>query len=201
METDMRSPPRRIVSHLAALACALAFAASPVQAKTFRYADQGDVLSMDPYMFNEALLLNFTGNIYEGLVGRGKNLEPIPNLATDWKQTSPTVWRFNLRRNVKFHNGTPFSADDVLFSLERARGEGSDVKMYVGTIKEIRKVDDYTLDIVTYEPYAILPNMLINWYIVSKSGCEKNGAVRPVDVRKGTENYASNHANGTGPSC
>jgi len=184
---------------LAALGCALAFAATPVQAKTFRYADQGDVLSMDPYMFNEALLLNFTGNIYEGLVGRGKDLEPIPNLATDWKQTSPTVWRFNLRRNVKFHDGTPFSADDVLFSLERARGEGSDVKMYVGTIKEIRKINDYSLDIVTYEPFAILPNMLINWYIVSKSWCEKNGAVRPVDVRKGTENYASNHANGTGP--
>ncbi len=180
------------------LACAI-FLATNAMAKPFRYANQGDVLSMDPYMFNESLLLNFTGNMYEALVGRGKTLAPQPELATDWKQTSPTVWRFNLRKNVKFHNGTPFTADDVLFSLERARGEGSDVKMYVGAIKNIKKIDDYTIDIVTSEPFPILPSMVSTWYIVSKAWCEKNGAVRPVDVRKGTENFASAHANGTGP--
>jgi peptide/nickel transport system substrate-binding protein len=199
METTMNKTRRSVGRHLAALACALAIAAAPAAAKTFRYADQGDVLSMDPYMFNEQLLLNFTGNIYEPLVGRGKNLEPVPQLATDWKQTSPTVWRFNLRKNVKFQDGTPFTADDVLFSYERARGEGSDVKLYVGEIKEIRKVNEYTVDVVTNQPFAILPHMITTWYIVSKAWCEKNGAVRPVDVRKGTENYASNHANGTGP--
>ena len=191
----LRALPRIAIS----LACALALATAPAQAKTFRYADQGDVLSMDPYMFNEALLLNFTGNLYEGLIGFGQHLEPIPLLATDWKQTSPTVWRFNLRRNVKFHDGTSFTADDVLFSLERARSEGSDVKMYVGAVKEIRKIDDHTVDIVTHAPFPILPGMIRPWYIVSRSWCEKNGAVQPVDVRKGTENYASTHANGTGP--
>src|SRR5215470_9909502 len=81
------------------LACALALA-SPANAKTFRYADQGDALSMDPYMFNEAVQLSFMANIYEGLTGRGKKLETVPLLATDWKQTSPTVWRFNLRKDV-----------------------------------------------------------------------------------------------------
>ncbi|HTS55529.1 MAG TPA: ABC transporter substrate-binding protein [Burkholderiales bacterium] len=181
------------------LACALALAASPAHAKTFRYADQGDALSMDPHMFNEAVQLSFTANIYEGLTGRGKKLETVPLLATDWKQTSPTVWRFNLRHDVKFHDGTPFTADDVLFSLERARGEGSDVKMYVGAVKEIRKIDAHTVDIVTHDPFPILPSMLGTWYIMSKAWCEKNGALRPVDVRKATENYASTHANGTGP--
>ena len=58
-------------------------------AKTFRLADQGDVLSMDPYMVNESLLLSFTGNLYEGLTGYGKKLELVPELATDWKQTAP----------------------------------------------------------------------------------------------------------------
>jgi peptide/nickel transport system substrate-binding protein len=181
------------------LVCALALAAAPAQGKTFRYANQGDVLSMDPYMFNEAVLLSFTGNMYESLVGRGKKLEFVPELATDWKQTSPTVWRFNLRKNVKFHDGTPFSAADVLFSLERARGEGSDQKTRVAEIQEIRKIDDYTVDIVTRHPFPILPGEISRWYVVSKAWCEKNNAVQTVDVRKGTENYASTHANGTGP--
>ena len=195
----MNTASRRIAVRLAAGLCLLAVAAAPAAAKTFRYADQGEVLSMDPYMFNEQLLLNFTGNMYEPLVGRGKDLEPVPQLATDWKQTSPTVWRFNLRKNVKFHDGTPFTADDVLFSYQRARGDGSDVKLYVGEIKEIRKINEHTIDIVTDQPFAILPRMITAWYIMSRVWCEKNGAVKPVDVRKGTENYASNHANGTGP--
>ena len=187
---------RRIV---VSLVCAIALAALTAHAKTFRYADQGDALSMDPHMFNEAIQLGFAANMYEGLVGRGKKLETVPGLATDWKQTSPTVWRFNLRRNVRFHDGSPFSADDVIFSLERARGEGSDVKMYVGAIQEIRKVDAHVVDIVTREPFPILPGTLSLWYIMSKTWCEKNNAARPVDVRKGIENYASAHANGTGP--
>ena len=176
-----------------------ALAACTAHAKTFKFADQGDVVSMDPYFFNESLLLNFTGNMYEALTGRGRKLEVIPELATDWKQTAPTVWRFNLRKNVKFHDGTPFSADDVIFSLERARGEGSDIKSYVGSFKEIRKIDSHTIDIVTTAPFPILPEVITQWRMMSKAWCEKNNALKPSDVRKGIENHASGNANGTGP--
>ena len=182
-----------------ALAVTVYAAAGVAHAKTFTYADQGDALSMDPHMLNESLQLNFLGNVYEALVGHSKKLKLQPELATDWKQTSPTVWRFNLRKGVKFHDGSPFTADDVIFSYERARGEGSDMKTYVGQIKEIRKIDSHTIDIVTLEPFPILPDVMALWYIMSKNWCEKNNATRPVDVRKGTENYASTHANGTGP--
>jgi peptide/nickel transport system substrate-binding protein len=154
---------------------------------------------MDPYMFNEALLLNFDGNIYEALVGRGKKLELVPELATEWKNTAPTIWRFKLRERVHFHDGSPFTADDVIFSLGRARDASSDVKAYVAPIKEIRKIDAYTIDIITHQPFPILPDTIALWYILPKKWCEQNNAVTPVDVRKGTENYASNHANGTGP--
>jgi peptide/nickel transport system substrate-binding protein len=184
---------------LAVLLAAACLAAGVASAKTFRYADQGDVLSMDPYMFNEALLLNFDGNMYESLVGLNKKLELEPGLATEWKQTSPTVWRFKLRPNVKFHDGSPFTADDVLFSLERARSASSDMKTYVAAIKEIKKVDALTIDIVTTAPFPILPRNIAFWYVMPKAWCEKNGATQPVDVRKGTENYASTHENGTGP--
>jgi len=131
-------------------ACALSLGVlAPVQAQTFKYANQGDALSMDPHSLNESLQLTFTGNIYEPLIGRGKKLELVPALATDWKQTAPTVWRFNLRKNVRFHDGTPFTADDVIFSYNRSRGDGSDVKSKIGSIKEIRKLDDHTIDVVT----------------------------------------------------
>jgi peptide/nickel transport system substrate-binding protein len=185
-------------SAVLAFAAALTVAA-PLQAKSFRFANQGDALSMDPHSLNESLQLNFLANIYEPLVGRGKKLELVPALATDWKQTAPTVWRFNLRKGVTFHDGTPFTADDVIFSYNRARGDGSDVKTYVGSIKEIRKLDAHTIDIITNEPFPILPDVISLWMIMSKKWSEDNRATQPVDKRKGVENTASFKANGTGP--
>jgi len=189
---------------LSALLAGVMFAAGAAvapaaQAQTFKFANQGDALSMDPHSLNESFQLAFTGNIYEPLIGRGKKLELVPALATDWKQTSPTTWRFNLRKNVRFHDGTPFTADDVIFSYGRAQDAGSDVKTYVGSIKEIRKVDDHTVDMITSEPFPILPDVVTNWYIMSKKWSEENRATQPVDKRKGVENTASFKANGTGP--
>ena len=190
----------RVRHYLIATVCGLGLmCAATVNAATFRFADQGDPISMDPHSLNESFQLNFTGNIYEPLVQRGKKLELIPGLATSWKQTAPTVWRFDLRRNVKFHDGTPFTADDVIFSLERAKDESSDVKVHVGSIKEIRKIDANTIDIVTNGPFPILPDAINTWLIMSKAWCEKNNATVPVDVRKGKENAATLKANGTGP--
>ena len=79
---------------------------------------------MDPHSLNESLQLTSPGNVYEGLVGRDKDLTLTPGLATSWKQTSPTVWRFELRKGVQFHDGTPFTADDVLFSYGAHAGRG-----------------------------------------------------------------------------
>jgi peptide/nickel transport system substrate-binding protein len=191
--------PMRAVLLAGALFAAGAAVTPSAQAQTFKFANQGDALSMDPHSLNESFQLAFTGNIYEPLIGRGKKLELVPALATDWKQTAPTVWRFNLRKNVRFHDGTPFTADDVIFSYRRAQGDGSDVKTYVGAIKEIRRIDDHAIDIVTNEPFPILPDVVTNWFMMSKKWCEENKATQPVDKRKGVENTASFKANGTGP--
>jgi peptide/nickel transport system substrate-binding protein len=193
-----RMAARLGIALMAALGAAT-IAAAPAAAKTFRFANQGDALSMDPHSLNESLQLNFLANIYEPLVGRGKKLELVPALATDWKQTAPTVWRFNLRKGVTFHDGTPFTADDVIFSYDRAKGDGSDVKTYVGSIKEIRRIDDHAIDVVTNDPFPILPDVISLWMIMSKKWCEENRATQPVDKRKGIENTASFKANGTGP--
>ena len=170
-----------------------------LNAKTIRIGNQGDALSMDPHSLNESLQLSVTGNVYEGLVGRNKDLSLAPLLATKWSQPTPSVWRFELRKGVQFHDGTPFTADDVLFSMARAGADGSDMKSYTNDIKEVRKVNDFVVEIETKGPFPILPDVLSLVYIMSKNWAETNQATRPVDRRKGVENAASFRANGTGP--
>ena len=183
----------------AAVLSALAATSLIANAQTIRIANQGDALSMDPHSLNESLQLSTTANVYETLTGRNKDLSLAPLLATSWKQVSPAVWRFELRKGVKFHDGTPFTADDVLFSLARAGGDGSDMKSNTNDIKEVRKVDDFTVDIETKAPFPVLPDVLSTVMIMSKKWCIENKAEKPVDRRKGIENTASFKANGTGP--
>jgi peptide/nickel transport system substrate-binding protein len=184
---------------LALIGSALAATSFVASAVTLRIGNQGDAQSLDPHSLNESLQLTVVGNVYEPLVTRDRNYKLAPSLATDWKQTSPTVWRFNLRKGVEFHDGTPFTADDVIFSYERAKGDGSDMKSYVGQIKEIKKIDAHTIDFVLNNPFPILPELFTQWHMMSKKWCETNQATRPVDRRKGIENAASFRANGTGP--
>ena len=189
------------MKHKNNLLCAAVFAvaAAGAQAQTVRIANQGDALSMDPHSLNESLQLSVTGNVYEGLLERKKDLSLAPALATSWKQTSPTVWRFELRKGVQFHDGTPFTADDVVFSFNRTQVEGSDMKSYTNDFKQVRKINDHTVEIETKAPFPILPDVITLVYMMSKKWAETNQAARPVDRRKGIENAASFRANGTGP--
>lgn len=179
--------------------CTLSATSFVVSAQTLRVANQGDALSMDPHSLSEFLQFSVTGNVYEGLVLRNKDLSLAPGLATSWKQTSPSVWRFELRKGVQFHDGTPFTADDVLFSFARTQADGSDMKSYTNDFKEVRKINDFTVEIETKSPFPILPEVLSLVYMMSKKWCETNQSVKPVDRRKGIENAASFRANGTGP--
>jgi peptide/nickel transport system substrate-binding protein len=183
----------------AAVAAVLGVTSLTAGAVTLRIANQGDALSLDPHSLNESLQISVNENVYEALVTRGRTYKLEPALATAWKQTAPAIWHFDLRKNVQFHDGTPFTADDVIFSYERAKGEGSDMKSYVGIIKEIRKINDHSIDVVTNQPFPILPELFTHFDIMSKRWCETNQATKPVDRRKGIENAASFRANGTGP--
>src|SRR5437588_3247596 len=137
----------------AILIAALPVGITPVSAKTFRWANDGDVISMDPYARQETTLLSFMANIYEPLIQRDKKLALEPALATEWSQTAPDTWHFKLRPGVKFHDGTPFTADDVVFSFERALA--SQIAATLATAKEIHKIDDLTVDIITKGPDPI----------------------------------------------
>lgn len=184
----------------AGLAAAVALAvAGAAEAKTLRWAFQGDAQSLDPYGLNETFTLGLLGNVYEGLTRRDKDLKIIPGLAERWEIVEPTRWRFHLRKGVKYHNGNAFTADDVIFSWKRVSADGSDLKTRMATVKEMVKVDDHTVDVITTVPNPILNAEWDTWYIMDKEWAEANDAVAPQDVTKGKENYATRNANGTGP--
>jgi peptide/nickel transport system substrate-binding protein len=185
---------------LISLLAALLVAAVPLaSAKTLRWSSQGDFLTADPHGQNESLTNSINGHVYEGLVTRGKKLEVVPQLATSWKQTDPRTWVFTLRKGVKFHDGSPFTADDVVFSILRAQGATSNFRVYGNAVGVPRKIDDFTVELVTPVPNPVELEMLVNLYIMSKSWCEKNNSVRSQDFTNKEETYTARNANGTGP--
>jgi len=173
-------------------------AAVPVQATTLRWAAQNDILTFDPHSQNHATTLAMLMHVYEGLTRYGKKYEIEPALATSWKQVSPTQWRFSLRRNVRFHDGTPFTADDVVFSFGRIQQPQGTLQVYVAGVKEIRKVDDHTVDFILAGPDPVLLRKIIDFRIMSKAWAEKNRAQNVQDAKAKDETYASRNANGTG---
>jgi len=194
---------RMIMAGGAAIALALSapFAAAPAEAqgKVFRWANDGDVNSMDPYARNETFLLAFLQNIYEPLARRDKKSQLEPGLAVKWGQTAPTTWFFDLRPGVKFHDGTPFTADDVVFSLNRANGKGSNMLGYFATVKAIRKVSDLRVEVDTNVPDPLLASKWAQLGMMSKAWAEKNKAETVGDLTKNEENFATRNAMGTGP--
>ncbi len=181
------------------LMVALLATALPLSAQTLRWSSQGDLQTLDPHSQNESLTNSLNGQVYESLVNRGKQLEIVPVLATEWQQTAPTVWRMKLRPNVKFHDGAPFTADDVLFSVQRAAAGSSDIKVYATALGEVRKVDPLTVEFKLAQVNPIFLQHLSTIQIMSKVWSEKHGTTKPLDFKAKEESYASLNANGTGP--
>ena len=178
----------------------LALAALPAQAaNVFRFAFQGDLKSLDPYSLKESFTIGLHGAVYEALITRDKDLKLAPQLAESWETPEPTRWRFHLRKGVKFHDGSPFTADDVIFSASRVRAPGSNFQTNVPADSEFVKVDDYTVDMVLKKPNPIAVYQFSGWYIMSKAWAEKNGATQPTPPTATSPSYATLHENGTGP--
>lgn len=175
------------------------FLSLSAHAEPFRYAFRVDPATLDPQAIAETFTLSWLGQVYEPLVARGKKLELIPGLATKWEQPDPLTWRFTLRPGAKFHGGEPFTADDVVFTIDRVKMEGSDMGYTVNSVKTVKKIDDLTVDMVLEKPNPILPYQITSTYMMSKSWAEANGAGKPASVKAKIENFASTNANGTGP--
>ncbi len=183
----------------AVLAAALAMGLSSASAETFKYAFQGTLKSLDPYSLNETFTLGFLGNVYEGLTRRDGDLNIQPALAESWEVVEPTRWRFHLRKGIKFHNGNDFNADDVIFSADRVRSEGSDLKTRINAEVKFEKVDDHTVDAILPSPNPILHYEWDTWAIVDKEWTEANDSVKVTSASDEAATKISLEANGTGP--
>ena len=140
-----------------AVTAATALSIAGADARSIKWARSGDTLTLDPHAQNEGPTANVNRQIYEPLVERDRSGKLLPTLAVSWKITEdPTVWEFKLRQGVKFHNGNAFDADDVVFSLDRARQPTSDYKGYLTSVEKVTKVDAHTVHIKTKGPNPIL---------------------------------------------
>ena len=161
-------------------------------AQELRVGLANEPTAMDPHYHNLSPNNSLLNHIFERLVGQDERQRMVPELAESWKTLDPNTWEIKLRRNVKFHDGSPFTADDVLFSFERApnvENSPSSFGIYIKG-KTLTKVDDYTIHIKTAAPYPLMPNDLSTIYIISKKNA--TGAKTP-DYNSGKA------AIGTGP--
>ena len=182
-----------------ALALAVLAAAGVSHAATLRIAGANDILTFDPHAQNHQTTLAYQQMVYESLVRYNEKYEVEPSLAAKWTMVSPTQIRFELRKGVKFHDGAPFTADDVVFSLNRAMTPPSNMTAYVQSVKEVKKVDDHTVDVILKGPSPVVLRELVEARIMNKAWAEKNNATKAQDYKAKEENFASRNANGTGP--
>jgi peptide/nickel transport system substrate-binding protein len=180
----------RVVCRLVAAAVFL-FAGS-VSAQELRIGLGAEPTAMDPHYHNLSPNNSLLTHIFESLVDQDERQRLQPGLAESWKAIDDTTWEFKLRRNVKFHDGTPFTADDVIFSFERApnvEGSPSNFGIYAKG-KTFTRVDDHTVHVKTAAPYPLMPNDVSQVFIVSR----KHGqAAKTPDYNSGKA------AIGTGP--
>ncbi|MFY7972873.1 MAG: ABC transporter substrate-binding protein [Rubrivivax sp.] len=185
-----------------ALAAVLAGAVAGAQAqgKTFRWASAGDPQTMDPHSQNESMTNMMNGQVYEGLVARDKKLNLVPALATSWQQTGPLTWRFKIRQGVRFHDGSPMTVDDVVFSIQRAKEPTSNIAVYANAVGTPVAIDRETVEFRLAKVNPIfLEHIAAPLWIMSRAWCEKNRVTRPLDFKNKEESFAGFNANGTGP--
>ncbi|MEM7566712.1 MAG: ABC transporter substrate-binding protein, partial [Pseudomonadota bacterium] len=172
---------------------------SLANAETLRWARAGDSLTLDPHAQNEGPTHTLAHQIYEPLLQRDMSGEIIPALATEWGVTDdPTVWEFKIREGVTFHEGQELTAEDVVFSFERALKPTSAMKELLNSIESIEAVDDYTVQFTTKGPNPLLPVNFTNLFVMDSGWAEENDVLDPQDIANGETNFAATNANGTG---
>jgi peptide/nickel transport system substrate-binding protein len=177
---------------------AMGMAGVSMAAKTFKWSSAGDITTQDPHGQDESFTKSFNAMVYERLIMPGKDMSPTPWLATSWKVVSPTKRVFTLRKDVKWQDGTPFTADDVVFSFERA-AKSKQFRTYSIPAGVAKKIDDYTVEFTTEKPNPVGTISIGEIPIMSKAWAEKNKAIDPQDFSSKDITFASRNAMGTGP--
>tara|TARA_E500000331_G_scaffold357654_1_gene420218 strand:+ start:1655 stop:3244 length:1590 start_codon:yes stop_codon:yes gene_type:complete len=168
--------------------------AAAVKAQTLRIGLGTEPTSIDPHYHNLGPNNQIAQHFFSRLIEQDEKQRLMPGLAKSWKAINDTTWEFKLRKGVKFHDGSSFNADDILFSMERGANQPnakSSFKLYThGGSKNFIKVDDYTIRVTTPRPYPLMPTDLSNVHIVSKKvGDKLEGDFNNGSVAHGTGPY------------
>ena len=190
----MRALMRPLIAAWLAVVAASAGVAAPL-----RIASGFDPQTMDPHALALLYQSRVVTQVYDALVNRDEQFRPEPALALSWQAVGPTTWRFKLRPGVIFHDGSPFTADDVVFSIERVLGPTSQRAFQLKGVTGAKKVDELTVDVHLATPDAVLPEKFIALAMMSKAWCLKHGVERAQDFNGKQETFAVRNANGTGP--
>ena len=157
--------------------------------KTLKVGLASGAYTMDPQAFNETSTNSILSNIFDTLVRFDENIKVRPSLAKSWSNPEPTVWIMNLKRDVKFHNGNIFSADDVLFTFNRIKQwDKSGFKGKVSMIDKVEKIDKFTVKFTTKKAFPIFLRKLTYVSMLDKETLEGK-----------SDNWIGLHPMGTGP--
>jgi peptide/nickel transport system substrate-binding protein len=175
-------------------------AAPPATAENVvRFTSDEQVQTFDPHSVWNLETIIATQQVYDRLLNVNAKLEVEPSLATSWRVVDHLTWEFELRHGVRFHDGTPLTATDVAFSIDRARGKDSEFSFLLESIARVDVVDADTVRIVTTKPNAMLPMQIRMIHIMSKDWAMQHGVLTAERSDAAQETYASRHANGSGP--
>jgi peptide/nickel transport system substrate-binding protein len=183
------------------LVIALAVMAVPgfSSAKTLKLAMDADPVSMDPHVQLSGGMLQYSHMVFDPLIRWTRDMKFEPRLAEKWERIDPLTLRFHLRKGIKFHSGNPFTAKDVLWTLDRLK-KSQDFKGLFEPFAPAVAVDDYTVDIKTLKPYGLALNMCTYIFPMDSvfyTGTDEKGL--PKDAIIKTEySFANEHESGTG---
>jgi peptide/nickel transport system substrate-binding protein len=212
---NLRSLGRRTASFAAALGFVVAFVpaftpafaqgtAAPPAARPpglpLRVASAFDPQTMDPHAIALLYHTRIVTQVFEGLVNRDERFRLEPSLAVAWEASAnATTWRFRLRPGVVFHDGSAFTADDAVFSIERALAPPSQRGFQLRGLKAVKKLDATNIEFQLEAPDAVWPEKLYGIAMMSAAWAKQHGVERAQDFNGKQETHAVRHANGTGP--
>ena len=161
-----------------ALLLSLSGAAALAEPKEVVIGMPGDIHSMDPYTLNETINNALNNHLFDTLVETDNDLQPKPGLAESWEVSEDArTWIFHLRKGVTFHNGNPFTVDDVIYSFDRSKDReiGASFVHVLSTVESYEKIDDHTLKVTCKSPNALLLAHFKDLLIMNKAHCEGQG--------------------------
>ncbi len=189
----------RLSRWLLALAASAALAGPACAGTTVRIATAFDPQTMDPHALALLYHSRIAFQVYDSLLNRDEQFRIEPSLALSWQMIDAKTWRFRLRQGVVFHDGTPFTVDDAVFSVQRAMTPPSQRAFQLKGVAAAKKVDEQTLEIDLEAPDAVLPEKFVFLPMMSKAWAQLHKVEVAQDFNGKQETFAVRNANGTGP--